>query len=146
MEAPIADDPAGQFPTTDTAAPQRSTVELIQSIAQDLGTLVRKEIELARQELMAAVVSRAIGVAGLVAGGLFAFVGFLFAATAGAWALALVLPFWAAWLIVAGVFFAMALGAVLFARSRMKSPPLAVEQTKRTVKEDVRWARAQLKR
>ena len=137
--------PAGNIPPEDKPLQQRSTVELVQAIAQDAATLVRKEIELAKQELAAAAISRAIGLAGLIAAALFAFVGFLFAATAGAWALSLVLPFWASWLIVAGVFFLLALAAVLVARSRMKKPPLTPVETKRTVKEDVEWARAHLK-
>ena len=53
---------------------------------------------------------------------------------------------WAAFLIVAGVFLLLALGAVLFAKLRMKRPPMAPEETKRTVKEDVEWAKAQLRR
>jgi hypothetical protein len=141
----MAGDPAGNVPPGDKPVRQRSTIELVQSIAQDAATLVRQEIELAKQEIAAAAISRAIGVAGLVVGGMLAFVGFLFAATAGAWALSLVLPFWASWLIVAGVFFVLAAAAMLLARWRMKKPPLVPEQTKRTVKEDVEWARAHLK-
>jgi hypothetical protein len=40
----------------------------------------------------------------------------------------------------------MAAGAALFGLRRMKKPSLAPEETKRTVKEDVEWAKAQLKR
>jgi len=47
---------------------------------------------------------------------------------------------------VAGAFLLLAVGAVLFAKLRMKSPPMAPEETKRTVKEDVEWAKTQLRR
>jgi hypothetical protein len=51
-----------------------------------------------------------------------------------------------AWLIVGGVFLLVAGGAAMFGLRRMKTPPMAPEETKRTVKEDVEWAKAQLKR
>jgi apolipoprotein N-acyltransferase len=75
--------------------------------------------------------------------GLF-LVGFLAAAAAAA--LALVLPSWAALLIVAGVFLLAAVVAVMIGRARMKSPPIAPEKAKANLKEDVEWARAQLRR
>ena len=124
---------------------ERSTLELVQSIAQDSGTLVRKEIELAKQEIFEALVARAKAAAGLVVAGLFGLVGMLFAATAGAWALSLVLPLWASWLIVAGAFLLLAGAGAVFAMAHLKVPPMAPEETKRTVKEDVEWARAQLR-
>jgi len=124
---------------------ERSTLELVQSIAQDSGSLVRKEIELAKQEILEAVTARAKAAAGFAVAGVFGFVGFLFAAAAGAWALSLVLPLWASWLIVAGAFLLLAGGAAMFAMTRLKVPPMAPEETKRTVKEDVEWARAQLR-
>jgi sulfite exporter TauE/SafE len=69
-----------------------------------------------------------------------------FLATAGAVALALVMPLWAALLIVAGVFLLFALGAALFGRARMKEPSIAPEKARANIKEDVEWAKAQLRR
>jgi len=125
---------------------QRSTMELVRDIAADSSTLVRKEVELAKQELMEAVVARLMGAGVLAAAGLFAIflVGFLGLAAAAA--LDLVLPAWAAALIVAGAFALLAAPAALFGTRKMKKPPMAPEETVRTVKEDVEWARAQLKR
>jgi len=70
----------------------------------------------------------------------------LFGALAAAAALDLVLPAWAAALIVAGAFVLLAAPAALLGVRRMKAPSLKPEETVRTVKEDVEWARAQLKR
>jgi YihY family inner membrane protein len=125
---------------------EQSTVELLRSIAGDTGTLVKKEVELARREITEAVTARLKAVAGLAAAGVLALLAVIFLGTAGAWGLSIVLPLWAAWLIVGGVFLLLALGALLFAKRRFKVPPMAPEETKRTVKEDVEWARAQLKR
>ncbi len=124
----------------------RSTPELIRAIAGDTATLVRKEVELARQEIVEAVVARVKGVAAFGAAGVMALFAVLFLAVGGALALALVLPVWAAFLIVAGGFLLVAGVAAVFGRFRIKRPPLAPVETKRTVKEDVQWAKAQLRR
>ena len=123
-----------------------STVRLVGRVAGDVGTLIRKEVELARQEVTEGVTARLKGAAafgGAAVMGLF-MLGFL--AAAGAVALALVMPLWAALLIVAGVFLLIALGAALFGRARMKEPSIAPEKARANIKEDVEWAKAQLRR
>jgi len=124
----------------------RPTVPLVRDIAGDTATLVRKEIELARQELTEAVLSRVKGGAALAVGGVMAVFGLIYLGIAAGAALSIVLPRWLAWLIVGGSFIVLAAGAALFGLPRLKSPPLAPEETKRTVKQDVEWAKAQLKR
>jgi hypothetical protein len=47
---------------------------------------------------------------------------------------------------VAGVFLLLAALAAAFGISRIKRPPLKPEKTKQTIKEDVEWAKAQLRR
>jgi protein-S-isoprenylcysteine O-methyltransferase Ste14 len=129
---------------TDQRARQRLP-ELIRSIGADLSLLVRQQIELAKQELHEIAAEKAMG-GGLLAAaavlGLF-FLGFLGLASAAA--LDLVLPRWAALLIVGGVYL---LGAVIAAAMGRRA--LAVqatpEKTKQTVKEDVEWAKRRLKR
>jgi membrane protein len=125
-------------------APQaRSTPGLIMSIAGDTSALVRKEMELARQEMVESVTARIKSVVSLaVAGvlGLFA-VGWL--ASTLATALDGVLVPWASRLIVAGIFLLLAGVAIVLGRGKKKGP---LEETKRTIKEDMEWARAQLKR
>jgi membrane protein len=130
-----------------TKPPQeQSTAELIRSIAADTGILLRKEVDLARQEITEGVTAKTKAAGAMAAAGLLGLIAVVFLATAGAWALSLVMPNWAAWLIVGGVFVLLAGVAFLFGRARMKATPLAPEKTKQTVKEDVEWARAQLKR
>ncbi|MFL5799330.1 MAG: phage holin family protein [Actinomycetota bacterium] len=124
----------------------RSTPELIKAVAGDTATLVRKEVELARQEIVEALVARAKAAGALGAAGAMGLFACLFLSVAGALALAIVLPAWAAFLIVAGVFLVLAGGAAAFGVFRMKRPPMAPEETKRTVKEDVEWAKTQLRR
>jgi YihY family inner membrane protein len=124
----------------------RSTGDLVRSIGTDTVSLVRKEIELAKQEVREGMAARAKGGAAFAAAGVMGLyiVGFLGAAAAAA--LALVLPLWAALLIVAGVFILVALVAAMVGRTLMKGTSITPERAKENMKEDVKWARAQLKR
>ena len=123
-----------------------STVRLVGQVAGDVGTLVKKEVELARQEITEAVMARLKAIAAFVVIGVVALfvVGFLGAA--GAAGLALVVPLWLALLIVAGSFVLLAILAAVFGVARLKKPPLKPEKTQKTIKEDVEWAKAQLRR
>jgi hypothetical protein len=71
-------------------------------------------------------------------------VGFL--GLAAGFGLAEVMPTWAAFLIVAGVFVVLLVGALLFARSRATSAPLPPEKTKARLQEDVAWAKQLIRR
>ena len=131
---------------TEPLPSQQSMPELVRSIATDTSTLLRKEMELGKQEIVEAVTARLKAAGSLAAVGLLFMFMLIFLALAGAAALDLVLPSWASRLIVAGGFLILALPVALFGLRRLKRPSLAPEETKRTVKEDVRWAKQQLKR
>jgi len=130
------------------AAPRsdRSTIELVRAIAQDSSTLVRKELELARLEIKEAAMARAKGAAAFGAAAFMGMLAFIFLAITAAVALDIVLPKWLAWLIEGGAFLVLAGMAAMFGLRKMKRPSMKPEETVRTVKEDVEWARAQLKR
>jgi membrane protein len=143
--------PQAGAPPTGTAPPvstngARGTGPLLRSIAADISTLVSKQIELAKQEIgeMVGTRAKAVGVFGAAAVlGLFV-IGFL--GMAGAEALDLVLPRWAAMLIVAGVFGVLAAVAIVAARGWLRSGASKPELTQESLKEDVQWAKQQLKR
>src|SRR5918996_722216 len=121
------------------------TGQLVGRMAGDVGLLIRKEVELARQEVTEGISAKLQGAAAFGAAaalGLFV-LGFLLAA--GAAALDLVMPLWAALLIMAGVVLVAAVAAAMFGRARLRQP-VSPKQAKRTMKEDVEWARAQLRR
>jgi len=125
---------------------RRSTVELIRTIGVDLSTLAKKEVELARQEVMEGVMARAMAAGAFIAAAVLALfvVGFL--GLAAAEALDGLLRPWASRLVVAVCFLLLAGIAVVFGKQRARRPSLTPEETKRTVKEDVAWAKRQLKR
>jgi MFS family permease len=140
--------PPGTVPPDVSASTNggRGTGPLLRSIAADISTLVSKQIELAKQEIgeMVSARAKAIGVFGAAAVlGLFV-IGFL--GMAGAEALDLVLPRWAAMLIMAVVFGLLAAIAILAARSSLRSSASKPELTQESLKEDVQWAKQQLKR
>jgi uncharacterized membrane protein YqjE len=118
---------------------------IVSSIVEGVRSLIRKEVELAKIEITEALSVRAKGIALMAAAavlGLFA-LGFL--AAGGAAALDLVLPRWAAELIVGGVFLLLMLILLLAGRSAMKRAPTP-RKTQETLKEDARWAKQQIGR
>jgi uncharacterized membrane protein YqjE len=129
-----------------TRPEDRSTIQLVRSIAGDTALLVRKEMELAKQEVTAAIGARVKAAAALAAAAVVLVLALAFLGATMAAALDQALRPWASRLIVAGTYLVLAAIAALFGLKRLKKPSLAPEETKRTVKEDVEWARAQLKR
>jgi uncharacterized membrane protein YqjE len=147
MQEPAGSDPATSPPGSvppPTVDGARGTGPLLRSIATDISTLVTKQIELAKQELGEMVSTRAQAIGVFAAAAVLALfvVGFLGLTGAEA----LVMPRWAAMLTVAGVFGILAAIAVVVARGRMRSAAAKPELTQRSLKEDVQWAKQQLKR
>jgi nitrogen regulatory protein PII-like uncharacterized protein len=141
MEQPLMDREPIERPLR-----ERSTVDLVRSIAGDTSTLVKKQVELAKQEVVEGVAAKARGVAAMAVAGVLGLFVIGFLGLAAAHALDLVLEPWASRLIVAGSFLLLAAIAGLLGLRVMKKRSIAPEETKRTVKEDVEWARQQLKR
>ncbi|AMW09752.1 hypothetical protein A4E84_09705 [Streptomyces qaidamensis] len=115
-----------------------SVGELVNQAAEQASRLVRQEVALAKEEL--AEKGRRAGRGGglLGAAGAVAYAGFLALAGTGAAALSLVLPVWAAALIVTGVLFVIAavLAAVGRGQLRRATPPTP-EEAIGSVKADV---------
>jgi len=129
---------------TDERAPQRLQ-ELIRSIGADLALLIRQQVALAKEEAREIAAQKAMGAALLAAAAVFALFLLGFVSLAGAAALDLVLPRWAALLIVAGIYLVLAVIAVLVGR-RALAAPTTPERTKQMVKEDLEWAKRKLPR
>lgn len=119
---------------------------LVRSIVADLAHLVGKQIELAKLELTDMVGARARATGVFAAAGLLVLFVLGFLGLAGAAALDLVLPRWASLLIVAGVFALFGLVALTMGKRWLRSTGAKPELTQRQLKEDVTWAREQLKR
>jgi uncharacterized membrane protein YqjE len=122
---------------------QRSLGQIVGDLSNDLTTLVKQELELARTELKEEAANAGTG-AGMLGG---AGVAGLLALMLGSFALAYLLDNWMpvelAFLIVT-ILWAI-VGAVLAARGRkeLKNANPQLPETQQTLKEDAAWARAQ---
>jgi hypothetical protein len=126
---------------TAARAGRRSFGEVLTSTIDDVRALVTKHVELARLEITEAASVRARGAGMFAAAGVVGLVAFMFVAAAGAAALDLVLPAWAAILIVGVVLVAIAGILALVGRGVMKKASAPGGRTKETLKEDAEWAR-----
>lgn len=142
MAAPVttrsgnARGPFGPKPTIGAGAAARA-------VAEDVSALVRAEMELAKAEIAKATGEKASG-AGLLVGagiaGWLALQGLLVAAGLG---LALVLPGWAAALIVSAALLVVCLVLGLVGKRKVATP-VSLDLTKRNVEEDLTWTKAHL--
>jgi hypothetical protein len=119
--------------------------ELLRSIGADLSLMSRLQVALGKEVVRGIAAEKAPGGALLAAAAVFALFVLGFASLAGAAALDLVLPRWAALLIVAGIYLVLAVIAVLIGRNALAAPATP-ERTKQTVKEDLEWAKRKLQR
>jgi MFS family permease len=121
---------------------ERPVGELVKDATQQAQTLIRQEIELAKVELGQKAKKAGMG-AGMFGGaGLFGL--FAFAALTAAFigAIDLAVPFWAAALIVAAVYGAIAGVLALTGKNKVQeaTPPVP-EATVENLKEDVAWTK-----
>ena len=126
---------------TDTTT--RSTGAIVGDLSRDMTTLVRQEVDLAKTELKQELAQAGKG-AGMFAGaGLTGHLALLFLSLALTFLLDNWMPVEAGALITAALWAVVA--AVLAARGRkeMRKANLQLPQTQATLKEDVRWAKAQ---
>ncbi|MFD3747440.1 phage holin family protein [Nocardia sp. NPDC058633] len=119
-------------------ADSRSVAELVDDATQQITRLVRDEIALARVEMQGRTkgIARGAGIAG--AGGLLALYGGLALTAAAVFALALVLPNWAAALIVGAVLLAVGAGLGLLGKKNVtEAAPPVPREAMQGVKEDI---------
>ena len=121
---------------------ERPVGELVKDATEQAQTLIRQEIELAKVELSEKGKKAGIG-AGMFGGaGLFGLFAFAALTAASIGAVDLAVPFWAAALIVAAVYGAIAGVLALTGKNKVQeaTPPVP-EQTVDNVKEDVAWTK-----
>jgi uncharacterized membrane protein YqjE len=122
-------------PRTNTEEPLGAVVH---RLSEQIPELVRSELRLAQDELTAKGKKAGLGIGMFSAAGLLAFFGAATLIATAVIALDLVLPLWAAGLIVAGVLFLGALGAALGGRNEIQqATPAAPERAIAGVKQDV---------
>ncbi|QBI19018.1 phage holin family protein [Egibacter rhizosphaerae] len=132
-------------PEADEEAPDVGTRGLVGGLAEDVGPLLSAHVALAKQEVSEGAKAKAAG-AGMLIGTIvllwLAVQGLLIAAGA---ALALVVPVWAAALIVSGVLLLLGVILALVGR-RLLATPITVDTTRSEVEQTVRVVRERLGR
>jgi uncharacterized membrane protein YqjE len=120
------------------ALSEKSTVDLIRRASDQLSHLVRDEIELARTELTEKGKRAGLGAGMFGAAGVVALFGVAALLTGAILAIALVLPAWAAALIIGGGLFLLAgLVAAVGRASLKRAMPAAPSKTIESVRADV---------
>lgn len=130
----------------DTPSDDRSLGQLFGDLSRQLGTLIQKEIQLAKTEMTTRVttVGRDAGMIG--AGGALAYAALLMALIAVALLLIqLGITPWLGFLLVAILVGAIAAVLIQRGRAELQKTDLAPRQTIETIKEDAEWAKQQVK-
>lgn len=139
VDPPLGTSPAGAPPTED----QRSLGEIVGDIADNLSTLVKQEMELARTELKQEAAKAGKGAGMLGGAGVAGLLTLFFASLALTYLLDNWMPVELAalittvlWAVVAGVL-------AMTGRKALKQSHPELPRTQQTLKEDAAWARAQ---
>ena len=123
----------------------KSAGQLMKEISEDFSTLIRKEIELAKQELGDSVATKVKGVAIIAIAGVFAFFALIFLLLAIRDGFDNFLWTWLADIATAVVLLVLGAVAALVAKKKLTAP-ISADLTKQTVKEDIEWAKTLNKR
>ncbi len=119
---------------------------VVASTVDGLRSLARQHVELTKIEASEAVSVRGRGAGMFAAAGVVGAYAIGFAAATAAAGLAVVLPVWAAILIVTVLLLIIAGVLALVGRRTLRTAPQPGVQIRETLKEDGRWARQQISR
>jgi uncharacterized membrane protein YqjE len=119
----------------------KSAGQLMKEITEDLSTLFRKEIDLAKQEVGGQVKEKATGAAIIAIAGFFGLLALMFVLLAVRDGFDTFLWTWVADLLTAVVLLIVGAVAALVARKKL-ARPISADLTKQTVKEDIEWAKS----
>ena len=118
--------------------------DLFSSLTEDLSTLIRKEVDLARTETTEKVTHATRSVVSIVAGGLIAYAGLIALIIAVIVGLSRFMPLWLSALIVGIV--VIVIGAIMISSGRSSLANMSVmpEKTVESMKENTEWAKEQV--
>lgn len=116
---------------------EASTVALLGQLQEQTTRLIRDELRLAQREFQESARHAGIGAGLISAAGLLAVLGLMTVVAAAVAAISLVLPVWAAAVIVAAVLFLGAGVAALISRSQARQVPPPATESVGSVKHDL---------
>ncbi|WP_193607160.1 phage holin family protein [Nocardioides lijunqiniae] len=122
---------------------QRSLGQIVSDVTQDITTLIRQEMDLAKTELKQEM-SKAGKGAGLLGGaGVAGYFVLLFLSLTAMFGLGEAMDLWLAALIVTVVWGVVAAVLAVVGKKAIQESNPQLPETQQTLKEDVRWAKAQ---
>ena len=124
----------------DGAGDAKSAGQLMKEISEDFSTLFRKEVELVKQELGQSISTKVKGAVIIAIAGTLGFFALIFMLLAIRDGLDNILWTWVADLATAGILLVFGAIGALVAKSKLAAP-ISTELTKKTIKEDVEWAK-----
>jgi hypothetical protein len=132
--------------TTDSGAyrsngSEKSAGQLMKEVTEDLSTLFRKEIELAKAEVVGGLTEKIKGAVIIAVAGVFAFFALIFMLLAIRDGFDNFLWTWLADIATGGVLILFGVLAVLIAKKKLATP-MNAELTKKTLKDDVEFAKS----
>jgi hypothetical protein len=141
----------GGSPPEATSAPptgedRRPFGTVVASAVDGLRTLARQHVELTKLEASEALSVRGRGAGMFAAAGVVGMYAIGFAAATAAAGLAVILPVWAAILIVTVLLLIITGVLALIGRRTLRTAPPPGERIRETLKEDSRWGRQQISR
>jgi len=118
---------------------------IVSGIVKDLQEIVRGEVKLAKTEIKEDVSAMGKGAASIAAGGIVAFVGFVFLMLSATFVLSKWIEMWIAALIVAVAL--LLIGAILAmsGKKKLSASSLKPTESMESLKEDQAWASQQIK-
>lgn len=122
-------------------AEDRSLGELFTELSDEVRSLVRQEIALAKVELKEKVTSSAVNVGLMVGGGLVAYTGAFALVAAVILLLGLIMPYWLSALIVGLAVVGLGYALVQKGQKGLAQTNFSLERTAQTLKEDQKWAK-----
>lgn len=126
-----------------TSTDDRSLGQIVSDVTQDITTLIRQEMDLAKTELKQEMTKAGKG-AGLLGGaGVAGYFVLLFLSLTAMYGLDAVMDTWLAALIVTIVWAIAAAVLGLIGKKELQQSNPQLPQTQQTLKEDVQWAKAQ---
>ncbi len=119
---------------------QKSVGQLVKEISEDISTLVHKEIELAKKELGGSVAEKAKGAVVIAIAAVMGLFALIYLTLAVRDAIDLALPAWLADVLTAVVLLIIGGIAALIAKRKL-TKPIKADMTKKTLKDDVDFAK-----
>ena len=119
----------------------KSAGQLMKEVTEDISTLVRKEVELAKQEVGQSIATKVKGAIVIAVAGVFAVFALIFGLLAIRDGFDEILWTWTADLATAGVLILFAVVAGLIAKKKLTAP-ISTEMTKQTLKDDAEMVKS----